>query len=93
MFSILNYHREKDTVIITLKENKYKISGFKSATGVYNETEDTIYYLAYFKIIKDVSINSEAKYFILNNDNTYQITKITEIPKCKYIAPIIGRSE
>lgn len=40
-----------------------------------------------------VPLNTEAKYFILNHDNTYQITKITEIPDCKYIAPIIGTLE
>lgn len=40
-----------------------------------------------------VPLNTEAEYFILNHDNTYQITKITEIPDCKYIAPIIGRLE
>ena len=40
-----------------------------------------------------VPLNTEADYFILNHDNTYQITKITEIPDCKYIAPIIGRLE
>ena len=40
-----------------------------------------------------VPLNKKADYFILNHDNTYQITKITEIPDCKYIAPIIGRLE
>ena len=40
-----------------------------------------------------VPLNTEAEYFILNHDNTYQITKITEIPDCKYIAPIIGKLE
>ena len=40
-----------------------------------------------------VPLNKEAEYFILNHDNTYQITKITEIPDCKYIAPIIGKLE
>lgn len=38
-------------------------------------------------------LNTEAKYFVLNHDNSYQITKITEIPNCKYIAPIIGTLE
>ena len=40
-----------------------------------------------------VPLNTEADYFILNRDNTYQISKITEIPDCKYISPIIGRLE
>lgn len=40
-----------------------------------------------------VPLNKKADYFILNHDNTYQITKITELPDCKYIAPIIGRLE
>ena len=40
-----------------------------------------------------VPLNTEADYFILNHDNTYQITKITEIPDCKYIAPVIGKLE
>lgn len=40
-----------------------------------------------------VPLNKEADYFIINRDNTYQISKITEIPDCKYIAPIIGRLE
>lgn len=40
-----------------------------------------------------VPLNTEADYFILNRDNTYQISKLTEIPDCKYIAPIIGRLE
>ena len=40
-----------------------------------------------------VPLNTEADYFVLNHDNTYQITKITEIPDCKYIAPVIGKLE
>lgn len=40
-----------------------------------------------------VPLNTEADYFILNHDNTYQIIKITEIPDCKYLAPIIGKLE
>lgn len=40
-----------------------------------------------------VPLNKEADYFILNHDNTYQISKITEIPDCKYLAPIIGKLE
>lgn len=92
-FPILNYTAGKDYTLIELKENKYKITGFRSVTGIYNEVEDTLYYLAHYKSIDRVPLNTDADYFILNHDNTYQITKITEIPDCKYIAPIIGRME
>lgn len=92
-FPILNYSTGKDYTLIELKENKYKITGFRSVTGIYNEVEDTLYYLAHYKSIDRVPLNTEADYFILNHDNTYQITKITEIPDCKYIAPIIGKLE
>ena len=57
-----------------------------------NDT-DTTYFLANYLSIKKVPLNTEALYFILNRDNTYQISKITEIPDCKYISPIIGRLE
>lgn len=92
-FPIFNYSAGKDYTLIELKENKYKITGFRSVTGIYNEMEDTLYYLAHYKSIDRVPLNTEADYFILNHDNTYQITKITEIPDCKYIAPIIGKLE
>lgn len=92
-FPILNYTVGKDYTLIELKENKYKITGFRSVTGIYNEEENTLYYLAHYKSIDRVPLNKEADYFILNHDNTYQITKITEIPDCKYIAPIIGKLE
>lgn len=72
------------------KPNKYKISGFKDVIGLYMNDTDTTYFLANYSSSEDVPLNTEAKYFILNHDNTYQITKITEIPNCKYIAPIIG---
>lgn len=92
-FPILNYTAGKDYTLIELKENKYKITGFRNVIGIYNEVEDTLYYLAHYKSIDRVPLNNEADYFILNHDNTYQITKITEIQDCKYIAPIIGRLE
>lgn len=92
-FPIFNYTAGKDYTLIELKENKYKITGFRNVIGIYNEVEDTLYYLAHYKSIDRVPLNTEADYFILNHDNTYQITKITEIPDCKYIAPIIGRLE
>ena len=92
-FPIINYSAGKDYTLIELKENKYKITGFKSVTGIYTEVDDTLYYLAHYRCIDKVPLNTEAEYFILNHDNTYQITKITELPDCKYIAPIIGRLE
>ena len=61
--------------------------------GLKIEQENSLFYLANYQDITDVPLNTEAKYFILNHDNTYQITKITEIPNCKYIAPIIGKLE
>lgn len=75
------------------KPNKYKISGFKDVIGLYMNDTDTTYFLANYSSSQDVPLNTEAKYFILNHDNTYQITKITEIPNCKFIAPIIGKLE
>ena len=54
---------------------------------------NTTYFLANYSDKHDIPLNTEAEYFILNHDNTYQITKITELPNCKYIAPIIGRLE
>lgn len=75
------------------KPNKYKISGFKDVIGLYMNDTDTTYFLANYSSSEDVPLNTEAKYFILNHDNTYKITKITEIPNCKYFAPIIGKLE
>ena len=73
--------------------DKYNLSEYDIVIGLKIEEEQTLYYLANYKSIEDVPLNTEAEYFILNHDNTYQITKITEIPDCKYIAPIIGRLE
>ena len=75
------------------KPNKYKITGFNDVIGLYMNDTDTTYFLANYKDKNCIPLNTEAKYFILNHDNTYQITKITEIPNCKYIAPIIGKLE
>lgn len=75
------------------KPNKYKITGFNDVIGLYMNDTDTTYFLANYKDKNCIPLNTEAKYFILNHDNSYQITKITEIPNCKYIAPIIGKLE
>ena len=75
------------------KPNKFKITGFNDVIGLYMNDTNTTYFLANYSSSEDVPLNTEAKYFILNHDNTYQITKITEIPNCKYIAPIIGKLE
>lgn len=73
--------------------DKYNLSEYDIIIGLKIEEEQTLYFLASYKSIEDVPLNTEAEYFILNHDNTYQITKITNIPDCKYIAPIIGRLE
>lgn len=93
LHSYIQTAESDDKVTLLLKTNKYNITDFRSVTGLYNEDEDTLYYLAHYSRIEDVPLNTEAQYFILNHDNTYQITKITEIPNCKYIAPIIGKLE
>lgn len=93
LHSRIDFPQEISSTMVLLKNNKYKIDEFKGVTGLYNEDEDTLYYLAHYSRIEDVPLNTEAQYFILNHDNTYQITKITEIPNCKYIAPIIGKLE
>jgi len=85
-------HEIQDTTIV-LKENKYDIKGFKGITGIFIENEDTLYYLAHYPCIEDVPLNTEAQYFILNYDNSYFISKITEKPDCKYLAPILGKME
>lgn len=77
----------------TFIENKYNIDNYDIIVGLKIEQENSLFYLANYQDITDVPLNTEAKYFILNHDNTYQITKITEIPNCKYIAPIIGKLE
>ena len=60
-FPIFNYSAGKDYTLIELKENKYKITGFRSVTGIYNEVEDTLYYLAHYKSIDRVPLNTEAE--------------------------------
>ena len=89
----IHFLQEADYTIIELKKNKYNIEDFKKVTGIIVDEENTLYYLAHYKSIDRVPLNTEADYFILNHDNTYQITKITGLPDCKYIAPIIGKLE
>lgn len=88
-----DYYVVGDDYKFPYKPNKYKISGFKDVIGLYITDINTTYFLANYSSSEDVPLNTEAEYFIFNHDNTYQITKITEIPYCKYIAPIIGRLE
>ena len=87
------YFVDSDSYKFPYKPNKYKISNFNDVIGLYMNDTDTTYFLANYSSIEKVPLNTEAKYIILNHDNTYQITKIIEIPDCKYIAPIIGRLE
>lgn len=88
-----DYYVDSDYYKFPYKPNKYKISGFKDVIGLYMNDTDTTYFLANYSSSQDVPLNTEAKYFILNHDNTYQTTKITKLPNCKYIAPIIGKLE
>lgn len=95
----LDYDTETDFYIdaemytIPYKPNKYKITNFKEIIGLYITELNTTYFLANYLSFDKVPLNTEASYFILNHDNTYQITKITEKPDCKYLAPIIGKLE
>lgn len=73
--------------------DKYRLPEYNFLIGLNIEEKQTLFYLANYWELEDVPVNKDATYFILNHDNTYQITKITEIPNCKYIAPIIGRLE
>ena len=75
------------------KPNKYNLSNFDYILGLYIETENSTYFLANYNNFEKVPLNTEADYFILNYDNTYKITKITEKPDCKYLAPILGKLE
>lgn len=93
LHSYITSSNSDDKVTLLLKTNKYKISDFKFITGLFNENDDTLYYLAHYPRIEDVPLNTEAQYFILNHDNSYFITKITEKPDCKYLAPILGKME
>ncbi|EER69103.1 helix-turn-helix domain-containing protein [Gemella haemolysans] len=89
----VNFAQGTDMTVVELKANKYKIDDFKNITGLYIESEDTLYYLAHYRSIEKVPLNTEAQYFILNHDNSYFISKITEKPDCKYLAPILGKME
>ena len=93
LHSYITPSNSDDKVTLLLKANKYKISDFKFITGLFNENDDTLYYLAHYPRIEDVPLNTEAQYFILNHDNSYFISKITEKPDCKYLAPILGKME
>ena len=93
LHSYITPSNSDDDVTLLLKTNKYKISDFKFITGLFNENDDTLYYLAHYSRIEDVPLNTEAQYFILNHDNSYFISKITEKPDCKYLAPILGKME
>ena len=75
------------------KPNKYNLSNFDYILGLYIETENSTYFLANYNNFEKVPLNTDAQYFILNHDNSYFITKITEKPDCKYLAPIIGKLE
>lgn len=77
----------------TFLQNKYGIDDYNIVVGLKIEKENSLYYLANYPRIEDVPLNIEAQYFILNHDNTYKITKITEKPDCKYLAPILGKME
>ena len=76
-----------------LNTNKYGLDNYKKILGLIIEKNNILYYLADYDYIEDVPLNTEAQYFILNHDNSYFITKITEKPDCKYLAPILGKME
>ena len=76
-----------------LDNNRYNINNYKNVIALYIEKENCMYYLANHNNIEEVPLNMDVDYFILNHDNTYQITKITEKPDCKYLAPILGKME
>ena len=77
----------------TFLQNKYGIDDYNIMVGLKIEKENSLYYLANYPRIEDVPLNIEAQYFILNHDNSYSISKITEKPDCKYLAPILGKME
>lgn len=77
----------------TFLQNKYEIDDYNIMVGLKIEKENSLYYLANYPRIEDVPLNTEAQYFILNHDNSYFISKITEKPDCKYLAPILGKME
>ena len=77
----------------TFLQNKYGIDDYNIVVGLKIEKENSLYYLANYPHIEDVPLNTEAQYFILNHDNSYFISKITEKPDCKYLAPILGKME
>ena len=73
--------------------DKYKLPEYNFLIELNIKEKQTLFYLVNYWGLEDVPFNKEATYFILNHDISYQITRITEIPDCKYIAPIIGKLE
>lgn len=74
-------------------ENRFNLETYEEIIALHFVKDKTLYYLANYLNYNVIPINTEADYFILNHDNTYQITKITEKPDCKYLAPILGKLE
>lgn len=93
LFSESDYAPSTWEYSVPYKPNKYNLSNFDVILGLYIENENSTYFLANYPRIEDVPLNTEAQYFILNHDNSYFITKITEKPDCKYLAPILGKME
>ena len=73
-------------------ENRF-IETYEEIIALHFVKDKTLYYLANYLNYNVIPINTEVDYFILNHDNSYLITKITEKPDCKYLAPIIGKLE
>lgn len=74
-------------------ENRFNLETYEEIIALHFVKDKTLYYLANYLNYNVIPINTEVDYFILNHDNTYQITKITEKPDCKYLAPILGKLE
>lgn len=74
-------------------ENRFNLETYEEIIALHFVKDKTLYYLANYLDYNVIPINTEVDYFILNHDNTYQITKITEKPDCKYLAPILGKLE
>ena len=74
-------------------ENRFNLETYEEIIALHFVKDKTLYYLANYLNYNVIPINTEVDYFILNHDNTYQITRITEKPDCKYLAPILGKLE
>lgn len=72
-------------------ENRFNLETYEEIIALHFVKDKTLYYLANYLDYNAIPINTEVDYFILKHDNTYQITKITEKPDCKYLAPILGK--